>query len=147
MLTLFPDEQKLMEFTDGSVTLTTHRIYLEQPEGQGSYTQSIMLDHISSCENHYHAATWLLVVSALLAGIGFIGLASNSSEQSNMAFPIALLCLVVYMITRKSVVIIGSPSTKMIIKTAGMKRADVRAFINKVEQAKYKYDLAARNTA
>ena len=130
MLSLFPDEILLTESSDGSVTLTTQRIYKEEKQLGSSYSQSIMLEHITSCENSSKSQVWLLVLGLLLL---ILGLLAKS--------PVALVSIVfigLYSFTKKSLVIISSPSTKMELKVNGMKQEQVQSFINKVEHAKHK---------
>ena len=63
MLILFPDEQIITESSEGIVVLTTHRICYTNSSWGKSYNQSIMLEHITSCENFYSSQMWLLVIS------------------------------------------------------------------------------------
>ena len=138
MLTLFPDEQLITQSNDNAVTLTTHRICYEYKEWGRSYNQNIMLEHITSSENKYNTQIWLLIIS-ILSFIGSLVCASGgNTEGFRVALFITLCCLALYWITRSNVIIIASPSTKMMIKATGMKREQVLEFINKVEQAKHK---------
>ena len=145
MLQLFPDEQLLTQSTDGGVTLTTHRIAYEYKEWGRSYNQSIMLEHITSCENSYNTQVWLLILSGLCFVGGLIAATNSNTEAFGMATIIAIICAVIYWLTRSNLVIIASPSTKMLIKVNGMKRDRVLEFINKVEQAKHKRILSLNN--
>jgi hypothetical protein len=142
MLQLFPDEHLLTESTDGGVTLTTHRIAYEYKEWGRSYNQSIMLEHITSCENAYNSQVWLLILSGLCFVIGLIAATNNNIQSFGMTTLIAIICAGLYWITRSNVVIIASPSTKMLIKVNGMERDKVLDFINKVEQAKHRRVLS-----
>jgi hypothetical protein len=142
MLQLFPDEHLLTESTDGGVTLTTHRIAYEYKEWGRSYNQSIMLEHITSCENAYNSQVWLLILSGLCFVIGLIAATNNNIQSFGMTTLIAIICAGLYWITRSNVVIIASPSTKMLIKVNSMERDKVLDFINKVEQAKHRRVLS-----
>ena len=145
MLQLFPDEQLLTQSTDGGVTLTTHRIAYEYKEWGRSYNQSIMLEHITSCENAYNTQVWLLILGGLCFVGGLIAATNSNTEAFGMATLIAIVCTAIYWLTRSNLVIIASPSTKMLIKVNGMKRDRVLEFINKVEQAKHKRVLTLNN--
>ncbi len=141
MLTLFPDEKIVTQSSEGEVTLTTHRISYEYKEWGRSYNQSIMLEHITSCENNNTTQVWLLIIGVLafLSGIFAAG------KDMDVFWSLALVALVfglLYWITRRNVVIISSPSTKMQIKVMQMKKDDVLSFINKVEQTKHKRVLS-----
>jgi hypothetical protein len=141
MLQLFHDEQILTQSSEGAVTLTTHRICYEYKDWGRSYNQSIMLEHITSCENYFSTYIILLV----LAGIALIGggMGGGSFFATGLLVAIALGAL--YLATRKNFIIIASPSTQMKIKVTGMKRGDVLEFINKVEHAKHKRVLSLNN--
>jgi hypothetical protein len=138
MLDLFPDEQVVSTSSDNSVTLTTHRICKEEKDWGRAYNQSIMLEHITSCENAYNSQVWLLI----LAGLCFVGGLLAASNNNTSAFGTATLFAIVlaglYWLTRSNFITIASPSTKMKLKVTGMKKEQVLAFINQVEQTKHK---------
>lgn len=138
MLILFPDEQIITESSEGIVVLTTHRICYTNSSWSKSYNQSIMLEHITSCETFYSAQIWLL----LLSGASFIGCffgdIYNSSFNLIIAISVAFLSLMLYYSSRRSLIRISSPSTNMEINVKNMHKETVLNFINKVEQAKHK---------
>jgi hypothetical protein len=145
MLQLFPDEQLLTQSTDGGVTLTTHRIAYEYKEWGRSYNQSIMLEHITSCENAYNTHVFLLILGGLFFVGGLIAAINSNTEGFGITTLMAVICGTLYWLSRSNLVIIASPSTKMLIKVNGMKRDRVLEFINKVEQAKHKRVLTLNN--
>ena len=129
MLSLFPDEKLITESTDGGIILTSQRICREEIQFGNANSQSIMLEHVTSCESSSKSKMWLLVLGILILILG-------AAIQS----PIALLSILffwVYFYSRKSVIIISSPSTKMEINVIGMKLDQVQSFINKVEHTKH----------
>jgi hypothetical protein len=144
MLNLFPDEQIVTQSSDGAVTLTTHRICYEYKDWGRSYNQNIMLEHITSCENYYNTQVWLLVLSGICFVGGLAGANSNTGALTGGVLA-ALIFGLLYWLTRKNLIIIASPSTKMLIKVTGMKRDQVLNFINNVEQTKHKRILALNN--
>jgi len=145
MLQLFPDEQLLTQSTNGGVTLTTHRIAYEHKEWGRSYNQSIMLEHITSCENVYNAQVWLLIIGGLCFISGLFAAANNNTRPFGMMTLIAIICAGIYWLTKSNLIIIASPSTKMLIRVNGMKHDRVLEFINKIEQAKHKRMLVLNN--
>ncbi|MBX9785577.1 MAG: hypothetical protein K2X48_20025 [Chitinophagaceae bacterium] len=145
MLTLFPDEQIVPQSSEGAVTLTTHRICYEYKEWGRSYNQNIMLEHITSCENYYHTQVWLLIVGGLCLVGGLIAGANSNTEALSIGTLVALICGLLFWITRRNFVIIASPSTKMQIKVTGMQRERILNFINKVEQTKHQRILTINN--
>ena len=109
MLTLFPEEQIVSQSSNNEVTLTTHRICSEYKEWGRSYNQSIMLEHITSCENINSTQVWLL----FLGGLSLLGaLLSGDSDILALLISIAVVCGLIYWLTRKNLIIISSPSTK-----------------------------------
>ena len=143
MLSLFPEEHIITQSSEGAVTITTHRICYEYKEVGRSYNQSIMLEHITSCENRYITQVWLLVLGGLFIALGLMmGSTSNPYNNHNSMISLfillALICGALYLSSRRSFITIASPSTKMKINAAGMKKQQVLDFINKVELTKHK---------
>jgi hypothetical protein len=138
MLTLFPDETIISKSTDGDVNLTTHRILYEYKEWGKSYNQSIMLEHITSCENLYTSHMWALSLGIICIVAGFI------TAAKIIGLAIGIILIAIYVNTKKNVIIISSPSTKMKIRVDGMKRELILDFINKIELAKNTRLLSVR---
>jgi len=138
MLQLFPDEELLVNSSNGEVTLTTHRIAYEYRDFGRSYNQSIMLEHITSCENVVHSKVGFLIGGAIGAVWTIYSLGQGTSEAISIGLIVTIACGILYLLSKSNVIIISSPSTRMIIKINGMSRERVMEFINKVEQAKYK---------
>lgn len=138
MITLFPDENIITESDGQKVVLTTHRICYEHKDWGRSYNQSIMLEHITSCENHSVNRYWLLVIAGIVFLFGFISDPNNSSEIFTVCGLLAVFLGLIFLFTRQNLVLIGSPSTKMKINVTGMSRNKVLAFINRIEQTKHK---------
>ena len=138
MLSLFPDEKILTRSNDDIIVLTTHRICYESKQFNRAYNQSIMLEHITSCENSNTNQNWLLVVAAILVVLSISEYNNHNPQAGNMGIFGAVLCGIVYYFSRRNLIVIASPSTKMRIPATGMSREQVLAFINRVEQAKYK---------
>jgi len=145
MIQLFPDEQLLTQSSGGEVTLTTHRITYEYVEWGRSYNQSIMLEHITSCENKYNTQVWLIMLGALSLVTGLILSSDANRDAFTVSIFVALACSVIYWLTRSNLIIIASPSTRMYIKVNGMNRDTVLGFINKVEQAKHRRVMQLNN--
>lgn len=102
-----------------------------------------MLEHITSCENFYSSQIWLLALGGLFIVLGLITGATSStydnhSQAISLYILLALICGTLYWSSRRSYITIASPSTKMKINVAKMKKQQVLDFINKVELAKHK---------
>jgi len=135
MPTLFDKEEILVTTPNKMVTLTTHRIYYQYKETGSSYYQSILLEHVTSCENRGNS----IVVFLYLAFISFaFGLYMVYNSEQNAFFvscSVGVLFLVFFALTRSSIILISSASTKMKIKTEGMKRETIINFLEAVEKA------------
>ena len=121
--------------------MTTHRIAYEYKEWGSSYYQSIMLEDITSCENSYSSQIWLLILGGLSAVGGLIAATNNNTESFGAGMLIALVFAALYWFTRRNVIIIGSPSTKMLVSVKGMQSDRILEFINKIELAKHNKSL------
>jgi cell division protein FtsW (lipid II flippase) len=135
MRTLFPDEEIISTSDNNTVILTTHRILYEYKEWGRSYNQNINLEHITSTENSTKNNYLLLILSLLAAGAGILVLQQNENGAF-LLFGTALVFIILFFATKRNVIVIGSPSTKMLINAQGMQRASVFAFTDKIELAK-----------
>lgn len=147
MLTLFPDEQIVSSSDGDKVVLTTHRICYEHKEWGRSYNQSIMLEHITSCEYQSVKSYGLLIIAGLLIVLDFwvvrdwetfFYVINEFPIQRLIAIGLAIL----FWFTRYALIVVGSPSTKMLINVKGMNRGIALSFINKIEQTKQKRILS-----
>lgn len=136
-MTLFTDEKIITKSNNNQVILTSHRICYEYKEWGRAYNQSIMLEHITSCENHNLKNKSLVILAIVFAIIGFICISNNEDDAFGIFSLIAIGLTILYWLTRKNFIIIGSPSTKMSINVKGMSREKVLSFINDVEQTKH----------
>lgn len=141
MISLFPDEKIISESNDKSVVLTSHRICYEYKSWNKSYNQSIMLEHITSCENYSRTRIIFLILGIIVICSPFILIGGFNghlgSQEVAMFIIVGIVFLLLYWFTRKNIIVIGSPSTKMNIRTTRMKRQKVLDFINLVEQTKH----------
>jgi hypothetical protein len=138
MFTFFPDEHVITKSDDRSVMLTSHRISYEAKDWGRMYNQSIMLEHVSSSEYHYETRYWLLVIAVLFGAIGVFSVIAESVEIVSVCFMCALVLCVLFILTRQSLIVIGSPSTKMRINVNKMSPDAALRFIDQVETAKYR---------
>lgn len=137
MLQLFPDESQILESNNKSVLLTTHRIRYQYKDWGRSYNQSIMLEHITSCESYTGSLFIFLVLSIISAAVGLLGVGSGEGEYVAAALIIALLFFIIYWASRHAFIVVASPSTKMKIRIIGLTHQNMLDFLNKVELAKF----------
>jgi hypothetical protein len=136
MLIFFPGEQTLSRYAEGAITLTTHRVmYDYKIKGFNSH-QSVMLEHITSCKNYPYGQITYLVLSAALLSLGAIAAYLGEPDILAPAGFIAILFAVLYWMTHRKHVVIGSLTTKMPIQMEGLDRKQVLDFISDVNQAK-----------
>ena len=88
-----------------------------------------MLEHVTSCEKSVRSKMWLFILGLLVLMFG-------AAIQSPIAL-LSILFFVMYLYTRKSIIIISSPSTKIEINVSRMKLNQIQSFINKVEHTKH----------
>jgi hypothetical protein len=137
MITLFPDEKIILKSDNNQVILTSHRICYEYKEWSRAYNQSIMLEHITSCENFSIKKSILLVIAAVCFVSGLLCVSNEDEELFGLLTLIAIVFVFLFWLTRKNYIVIGSPSTKMSINVKRMSRENVLSFINNVEQTKH----------
>lgn len=139
---LFPDENIIQESDKGSIVLTTHRIYQEEKKFGSHNTKSIMLEHITSCEtkkiNYYR----YLILS--LFGI-IIALIGNGDDFIFLSFILFLLGLLLFYITKKSLINIASPTSTIVVNAKKLKRRNINDFVDMIENAKHKRLLQVGN--
>ena len=135
---LFPEETIISTLKEETVTLTSHRICYENIRLGSSYNQSIMLEHITSCENYSVNKYWLLIMAGVVTIYGIMKQNDGTENALKYSLIIALILLVAFWITRHSLIVIGSPSTRMYVNVTGLNREDVLDFIDDIEQTKNK---------
>jgi len=135
MLALFPGES-VVSYADGSgVTLTTHRICIQEKEPGSSYYQDIMLEHITSCKQHTSSNGLLLILSLLTF---FIAITAGPARirDAVAALIIGVVLLLAYFLTRKKQITIASNDTKLNINVPTMNTSSIAGFVDKVQQTK-----------
>ena len=138
MLSLFPDEHIISQSSDQSVTLTSHRICLDSRVWGRSHHQHIMLEQITSCENYSRNPYLLLVLGGFCTAIGLPVIMGFNPALTTPILALGLLLLFFYWRSRRNMIIISSPNTKISLNVTGMNRIRVLDFMNKIEQTKYK---------
>jgi hypothetical protein len=136
---LLENERELNQSLDGLVILTTHRIKSSYKTWGYSDLQSIMLQHVTSCENKYRAFPVFLLLAAisLLAGIMYYANYSDYSDSpakyGGLVF--AVVFFLIYLASRKNTIVISSPSAKIYIPLKANDSDFAADFICKIEEA------------
>lgn len=131
MLSLFEGEKIVTQSNDESVTLTTHRILYNNDSWGNSYNQNIGLEHITSCENRHISYVLLLVLAVGSIVAGF------SNGEFVGAILASITFLLIFKFTKRNILIISSPSTKISI-VAKMNKEKVLEFIDLIEETKFR---------
>lgn len=134
MITLFPDEKIITESDGKVITLTTHRVCLEEKSGGRLSYKHIMLEHVTSTEVdgvNYYFLLWIAAL-ALLAGVYLQG---KEEDSAMIFFGAGVFSVVAFFITRQYTIMIGSASTKMKVNATNMSKDTISAFLNKIEAA------------
>lgn len=135
---LFPDEYVITTSNNNSVILTSHRVTYKYSSLSKSQTQTIMLEHITSCEGE-KSSNNLNLVLALIGVFIFWGGTNNANEfQIYLGAALGLIMGWKYLSSKKSLILISSPSATIKIAGNGLSKEKINDFINKVEQAKHK---------
>jgi hypothetical protein len=133
---LLPGEAKLSESNDGTVVLTSRRIRLDQGQGRGRQFVSIPLNQVASCSMSTRAYPFLLLFAALwaIAAFQFAG-ERMATMLLAVGAGLALLCVILYFVTREQLITISSAGEAIRIRTKGLSRSASIQFIDDVERA------------
>lgn len=133
------NEQTILEADIGGFTLTTHKIRFHAEQDGRAKVTSIMLEHVTSCDIDKKSNPIFLVIAALFL-IGGILASTGSGEAPGFIFGliIAIILVLIYIFTRRQVLTIASPSSKIFLNTQRMPINKVIEAINQIEAAKDK---------
>lgn len=136
MIKLFEGEKIVSQSNEDSIILTSHRICYEFSTWGNSYNQNIPLEHITSCENK---ATSLIILYqlALASLLISFGLGIDDIRAGVVGFVGFVFLIAIYRRTKKNLIIIASPSTKMEINVLGMEKEKILEFIDLIEETKH----------
>jgi hypothetical protein len=143
---LFANESTITTSDDKKIILTTHRIRADFGAGADGGLTSIMLGHISSIQLSSQSYPIFLIIGALMVLAGFgIGASGNINRSAEETLIVAgLVVAAIYFFTRRHTCIISSHGTsKIVFSATSMKREQLLAFIDQIEQAQAKRDSGA----
>lgn len=113
MPNLLTNETVIMQSGMQDIVLTNYRIFKDRKIFGKSYYQSIMLEHVTSCEDVYKSYLWILFVSILSFLFAGYMIYNYYKEETNIPLISGLLFLILYLFTRRHLIIISSPGTKL----------------------------------
>ena len=134
---LLPEEKVLIEANDGILTLTTHRVRLDQRASGKSRLIGITLDAVASCGLVTRSLPLLLVVAGLIALFGFVQLTQRSGTDTGaVLLLVAAAFVAAYFFTRSSVLAVASAGETISVAVKGMSRDAIVDFVETLERAK-----------
>lgn len=132
-IALLPEERVVMRSDKDILTLTTRRVRYDSSVLGGSSFISITLDSVASCSFHTKSLPLLLVLGA----VALIGAFTQYGGTRLALFGIAVVLVITYFITRRSIISIGSNGGQAIhVPAGGMNRASVVEFLEAIESEK-----------
>jgi len=136
-LQLMTDEEIIYE-TLKNFTLTTHRIRSTDSTLEKKEVVSIMLEKISSIAISSRNYLVFLILGILLILFSFWGFANSYNQGLDfIILVLGIISIVVYALTRKSIVIISSDGGHAaVLSSMGLSHESVIEIINKIEVAK-----------
>lgn len=114
-----------------NLTLTTHRISYDYSVWGTSINKSILLEHITSCENKYTSQIGFIALAIISLIIGF---SIGTDASMGIGFVSFIFFSIIYALTRQNNIIIGSPSTRIRVNVSGMQREKILEFIDLIDE-------------
>src|SRR4051812_33611842 len=103
-IALLPGEQVVMSSDKNILTLTTKRVRFDSTAFGSSEFVSITLDSVASCS----LVTRSYPVLLLIAALAFLGGLYQGGDNRTVLIGAAVVCVIIYAITRRAIVSIGS---------------------------------------
>jgi len=133
---LLPEEKVLLEANDGILTLTTHRVRLDQRGSGHSRLVGITLDAVASCGLVTKSAPILLVLGAIAGALGLALLSQRSEAPGLLLTAVGVALVIAYVVSRSSVLAVASAGETISVAIKGMNRDSIAEFVETLEQAK-----------
>ena len=134
-MTLFPDENIILESDTKEVILTSHRILQSVSGFSSSERKSIMLEHITSCHTYHKASIIALALGSLM--ITLVLFMGGTTEKLILVI-IGATFILYYFSSKKHEIRISSPSATITLNVDKMAQKSVEQFIDTIENAKHK---------
>ena len=135
-MTTLPGETVILEADNKTLTVTSHRVRYAMRRTGRAHVVSLMLESITSCELT-HATHPVLLVLAVLSAIG--GVAMNEPNNSTpliVGVVAAIVLVALYFGTRRQVLRVASPSSRIEVLLVGMSLDQATSVIDSIERAK-----------
>ena len=134
-IVLLPGEQVVMSSDRDTLTLTKKRVRYDSAVLGSSSFVSITLDSVASCSLATKSYPLLLLLGALV----LIGALTQGGDVQVMFIFSAAVLAVIYFLTRRAVIAIGSNGGReILVPTKGMSRAAIIEFLDAIEREKLK---------
>lgn len=136
---LMTGERILFKFSNEVLTVTTHRVRKSTKFSGGAALQSIMLEDLVACSLTAESSPGLLVLAALFALAGLIAtgvLDGKPPVPAILGVLIGAALLLAYFGSKRQTMVLSSAALPITVYTQGLKYADVKQAIDRIEAAK-----------
>jgi hypothetical protein len=138
-IALLPGEQVVMSSDKDILTLTTRRVRYDSAVFGSSNFISITLDSVASCGLVTKSHPLLLLLAALALIFGLSGIFIQSGDGQWIFLVAAVILVVAYFATRRSLISIASNGGQAILVPAkSMSRSAIVEFFEAIEREKLK---------
>jgi hypothetical protein len=134
-LDLCPGEKVLLEVNGGVLTLTTHRVRMDDSARGGRHLISMTLSSVESCGIVTHSNPFLIFLSLGLA-LGAVLVGQQLVEVAATLLLGGALSVGAYFATRRVVLAISSAAEKIVVPVSGNGRESLVRFVDSLERAK-----------
>ena len=135
-MTTLPGETVVLEADNKTLTLTSHRVRYAMRRTGRARVISVMLESITSCELT-HATHPVLLVLAILAVLGGFALHERADSTALIVGVVTAIALAaIYVGTRRQVLRVASPSSRIDVLLVGMSLDQATSVIDSIERAK-----------
>lgn len=144
---LMPGEKILFRFSNEVLTVTTHRVRKSTKYSGGAVLISIMLEDLVASSITAESSPGLLVIAAILALFGVFftaGLPGNPPAPALLGVVFGAVFLLVYFTSKKQYLVLASAALRITVNTQGLKYADVKQSVDRIEAAKNERYLLRR---
>jgi hypothetical protein len=141
------NEKNILVSDNDLITLTDHRIYLDEKMWGYNYYIEIYLENISSIEAKYASKPLFLILSILfLISFIFLGISENESSAMGIGLVLGLVFFLLWWRSRKHVLSISSNGgSKLNFSVEGFSDEKIEDFVWKLSQAKADRVLTMNN--
>ncbi len=134
---LMTNEKIIMSSDTNQLTLTTHRIRFKYSSFGFGNVISFLLSELDSCSVTYKSNPIFLVIGVLTFIGGLIAAGQrDAGAATGVLLVFTAIFIILYFVTRKSVLKISSKSSHIFVSIRGMSQEKIIDFIDTIESTK-----------